>query len=154
MAALLLALWRARRLGRPVAEPVPVELAGSELTAAVGDLMARGHRREAAAAGLRDGVRRALGRAGAAEPQALEPLTDREQEILRMIGEGLTNREIADALVLSLNTVKSHRLRVYQKLGLHTRAELGTFMSKPGISRSSPSCGMVTPFPSWHHETE
>lgn len=61
----VLVLWRARRLGRPVLEPQPVELAGSELVAAVGHLMQRAKGREQAAATLRDDLRRTLaGRLG------------------------------------------------------------------------------------------
>jgi hypothetical protein len=55
------ALWRARRLGRPVTEDQPVHVAGSELTVAVGNLLARAGRRDAAASGLRADLRRWLG---------------------------------------------------------------------------------------------
>lgn len=57
----VLAWWRGRRLGRPVAETEPVRLAGSEIVAAVGDLLARTTNRDAAAHQLRDGARRWLG---------------------------------------------------------------------------------------------
>jgi two-component system response regulator NreC len=53
-----------------------------------------------------------------------DPLTAREREILALIAQGLTNRDIAAQLVVSLNTVKTHRLRIYQKLGLHDRVDL------------------------------
>jgi uncharacterized protein DUF4350 len=56
----LYALWRARRLGRPVVEPSPVEIPGSELVAAVGRLFQRRRARDRAAALVRDGTRRAL----------------------------------------------------------------------------------------------
>lgn len=80
-------------------------------------------------------VREALKQPPSAESPAPEPLTDREQDVLRLIAEGLTNKEIADRLVLSLNTVKTHRLRLYQKLHLHTRAELVAFARRKGILR-------------------
>ena len=54
------AAWRARRLGRPVLEPQPVQIAGSELVVAVGNLLQQGRRREAAAAMLRSSLRRTL----------------------------------------------------------------------------------------------
>ena len=57
----LFALWRARRLGRPVPEPQPVQIAGSELVVAVGNLLQQGRRRESAAAMLRSELRRTLG---------------------------------------------------------------------------------------------
>jgi hypothetical protein len=53
-------LWRARRLGRPVLEPQPVQIAGSELVAAVGNLLQRARGRPQAAALLRDDLRRTL----------------------------------------------------------------------------------------------
>ena len=56
----LFALWRARRLGRPVLEPQPVQIAGSELVVAVGHLLQQGRRRESAGAMLRADLRRAL----------------------------------------------------------------------------------------------
>ena len=60
IAFVVLCLWRARRLGRPVLEPQPVQLAGSELVAAVGNLLQQARRRGQAAALLQDDVRRTL----------------------------------------------------------------------------------------------
>jgi hypothetical protein len=60
LAFLLYALWRARRLGRPVLEPQPVEIPGSELVAAVGRLFQRAHARGRAAELVREGTRRSL----------------------------------------------------------------------------------------------
>lgn len=54
------ALWRARRLGRPVLEPQPVQIAGSEIVTAVGNLLQQGRRREAAASMLRSDLRRTM----------------------------------------------------------------------------------------------
>lgn len=56
----LFALWRARRLGRPVTEPQPVEVAGSELVVAVGNLLQQARRRDAAGEMLRVELRRTL----------------------------------------------------------------------------------------------
>ncbi len=53
----------------------------------------------------------------------LEPLSEREIEVLQRIAEGLTNREIADRLYLSLNTVKVHTRNIYGKLDVHNRTE-------------------------------
>lgn len=80
-------------------------------------------------------VREALNHEGSGELATAEPLTDREQGVLRLIAKGLTNKEIADRLILSVNTVKTHRLRLYQKLHLHTRAELVAFARRKGILR-------------------
>jgi hypothetical protein len=60
VAFVILALWRSRRLGRPVAERQPVEIPGSELVVAVGRLFQRSRARERAAALVRDDVRRSL----------------------------------------------------------------------------------------------
>lgn len=48
-------------------------------------------------------------------------LTAREREIVRLVATGLTNREIAEQLVISTGTVRTHLARVYEKLGVHTR---------------------------------
>ena len=55
---------------------------------------------------------------------APDPLTDREREVLRMIAEGKTTREIAKELRLSPKTVESHRNRLMQKLEIHGTAGL------------------------------
>jgi hypothetical protein len=60
VAFVVVALWRSRRLGRPVEEPQPVRIEGSELTRAVGRLLERNRRPERAAAILRDRARREL----------------------------------------------------------------------------------------------
>ncbi len=52
-----------------------------------------------------------------------EPLTDRELEILRLIDEGLSNRDIAQRLVVTLETVKWYNKQIYGKLGVHTRTQ-------------------------------
>jgi len=51
----------------------------------------------------------------------IEPLSDRELELLQLLAIGLTNREIATRLYLSLHTVKAHTRNIYSKLGVHNR---------------------------------
>lgn len=53
----------------------------------------------------------------------LDPLTEREQEILRLLSEGYSNREIAAQLIVALSTVKSHINSLYSKLGTHRRTQ-------------------------------
>jgi Domain of unknown function (DUF4350) len=74
VAFVLLALWRARRLGRPVAEPQPVQLPGAELVVAVGNLLQRAKGRGQAAGLLTDDLRRTL-----AERLGLPPSTPADQ---------------------------------------------------------------------------
>lgn len=53
----------------------------------------------------------------------IEPLSERELEVLRLIAEGLANEEIAQRLVLSLPTIKWHTSNVYGKLSVKNRTE-------------------------------
>jgi ATP/maltotriose-dependent transcriptional regulator MalT len=58
------------------------------------------------------------------DPQTLiEPLSERELEVLRLIAEGCTNQEIADRLVVALSTVKTHINNIYGKLGVQSRTQ-------------------------------
>ena len=59
------------------------------------------------------------------EPPAemVEPLSERELEVLHFIEEGLSNREIAQKLFLSMSTVKVHTYNIYSKLGVHSRTQ-------------------------------
>ena len=59
----------------------------------------------------------------AANVELIEPLTERELEVLQLINEGLTNREIAAKLYLSHNTVKVHTRNIYGKLSVHSRIQ-------------------------------
>lgn len=51
-------------------------------------------------------------------------LTDREKEVLQLLAEGRSNKDIASMLNLSINTVETHRTRIMQKLNLHSAAEI------------------------------
>ena len=59
------------------------------------------------------------------DPQSamIEPLSERELEVLQLIAEGLTNPEIAAKLFLTLNTVKAHTRNIYGKLDVHSRTQ-------------------------------
>jgi two-component system response regulator NreC len=60
-------------------------------------------------------------------------LTSREREVLQLIAEGYTNREIADLLHLSIKTVQNHRSKIMKKLDLHDRGELIKYAIQHGI---------------------
>ena len=60
-------------------------------------------------------------------------LTPREREILKLIAEGHTSREIAEMLFISLKTVMGHRTKIMDKLGLHNRTELIKYAMRKGI---------------------
>lgn len=51
-------------------------------------------------------------------------ITDREKDILKLIGEGCSNSEICDKLVVSLSTVKKHVYNIYTKTGVKSRTQL------------------------------
>jgi LuxR family maltose regulon positive regulatory protein len=55
--------------------------------------------------------------------ELIEPLSERELEVLQLIAEGLTNPEIASRLFLALNTVKTHAGNIYGKLNVHSRTQ-------------------------------
>lgn len=68
----------------------------------------------------------------AAEEENSDGLTSREHEIMKLVAAGLTNQEIANALVLSVTTVQTHRAHIMAKLGLHSRTELVKYAIKRG----------------------
>ena len=77
--------------------------------------------------GLQKGV--SLKQRVGAEPE----LTPREEEILRLVVQGLTNQEIARRLFISIKTVQAHRANLMKKLGVHDRVELVKYALKKGL---------------------
>jgi two-component system response regulator NreC len=63
----------------------------------------------------------------------LDLLTSREREVLQMIAEGQTNKEIANVLNLSVYTVEAHRGKIMEKLNLHSAADIVRFAIRNGI---------------------
>jgi LuxR family maltose regulon positive regulatory protein len=55
--------------------------------------------------------------------ELIEPLSEREIEVLQLIAQGLSNREVGDRLYLTLNTVKAHSRTIYSKLGVNNRTQ-------------------------------
>ena len=62
-------------------------------------------------------------RAAPAAQSLVEPLSQRELEVLQLIAQGLSNREISARLFLALDTVKGHNRRIYDKLQVQRRTE-------------------------------
>ena len=66
-------------------------------------------------------------------PRASAELTDRQREVLQLIAEGRSNKEIGEILAVSVKTVEFHRGRIMAKLGVHTAAELAAFAVRRGM---------------------
>lgn len=81
-------------------------------------------------------VQEYLHKSSVPDPQAPK-LSPREEEIMRFIAEGYTNKEIADKLVLSPSTVHSHRNNIMHKLELNSRYELVQYARKHGLIKPS-----------------
>ncbi|HUN54011.1 MAG TPA: response regulator transcription factor [Smithella sp.] len=62
-----------------------------------------------------------------------DTLTSREREILKLVGEGYKNREIADDLCISMKTVEKHRENLMKKLDLHTASALTSYAIEKGL---------------------
>jgi DNA-binding NarL/FixJ family response regulator len=86
-------------------------------------------------------ARTAMEDAGPSAPGQADPyetLTDREKQVLKLVAEGLSNREVAEVLGISVKTAMSHREKVMEKLQLHNRTELVRFALKRGVIRVDP----------------
>lgn len=69
-----------------------------------------------------------------AERTAFSVLTSREREVLQLLAEGKTTKEIAAQLHLSVKTIETHRLQVMEKLNLHSIAELTKYAIREGLT--------------------
>ncbi|MFI1354123.1 response regulator [Streptomyces sp. NPDC020898] len=72
-----------------------------------------------------------LVRQGKALPR--KPITEREEEILKLVAEGRSSKEIAELLVISVKTVDRHRANLLQKLGMRDRVELTRYAIRTGL---------------------
>ena len=104
--------------------------AGSELVAAIRAVHRGGMVIDPAVAreAMGDG---AGGGAAAADPY--DALTERERQVLKLVAEGRSNKEVAGVLGVSIKTAMSHREHVMQKLGLHSRTDLIRFAIRAGV---------------------
>ncbi|MFI6151328.1 response regulator [Kitasatospora sp. NPDC051170] len=76
---------------------------------------------------------------GVRQPSEAARLTDREQEVLALIGEGLTNRQIGERLYLAEKTVKNHISRLLAKLGVERRVQAALLAPRVLGGRSHPA---------------
>jgi DNA-binding NarL/FixJ family response regulator len=72
----------------------------------------------------------------ASETEPYERLTDREKQVLKLVAEGRSNKEVATLLGISVKTAMSHREHVMQKLDVHTRTDLIRFALRAGVIRA------------------
>ena len=67
----------------------------------------------------------------------LDQISDREKEVLKLLAEGRSNREIGELLCLSVKTVMSHRASLMDKLGIHNRTDLVKFAIRAGLTTAA-----------------
>jgi DNA-binding NarL/FixJ family response regulator len=77
----------------------------------------------------------------AGAPDALGTLTARETEVFKLVARGMSNGEIADALVVSEATVKTHVAAILAKLDLRNRAQAVVFAYESGVVRAAAPAG-------------
>jgi DNA-binding NarL/FixJ family response regulator len=77
---------------------------------------------------IRDHLRNALD-----GEQLRDPLTPRETEVIKLVAESYTNKQIADALVISEKTVERHRANILEKLGMRDRVQLTRYAIRRGL---------------------
>lgn len=120
-------LARARlELARAIAEEQP-EVAVAEAKGALEAFELRQAARDADAAAS---LLRSLGAAGRTAPKRRAPLTNRESEVLELLGHGLTNPEIAERLFISRKTAEHHVGHILSKLDLRNRSEAAAYAAR------------------------
>ena len=121
-----------RLLKAGVAGYVLKKSAGSELAGAIRAVHKGGLVLDPAVA------RVAMAEAGPDTPAGADPyetLTDREKQVLKLVADGKSNKEVAEVLGISVKTAMTHREHVMEKLKLHNRTELVRFAIKQGVIR-------------------
>ncbi len=68
------------------------------------------------------------------EDREVAMLSEREREVLNCVAKGFTNREIAEALIISENTARNHVSRILDKLGLSRRSEAASFAVRHNLA--------------------
>ena len=75
---------------------------------------------------------------GGREGSPLDALTARQREVLQMIAEGRTTKQIAHALAVSVKTIETHRAEIMRRLGIHDIAGLALFAARHGLVAGDP----------------
>ncbi len=76
----------------------------------------------------------------ASAPRApVQLLSSREQEVLKLLAQGYTNQEVGTRLCLSVKTIETYRVRIVDKLGLRSRADLTRYALEMGLLNPAPS---------------
>jgi DNA-binding NarL/FixJ family response regulator len=83
----------------------------------------------------KEALQEAAAPAPAATATPYDLLTDREKQVLKLVAEGRSNKEVAEVLDISVKTAMSHREHIMEKLGLHSRTELIKFALREGVIR-------------------
>jgi DNA-binding NarL/FixJ family response regulator len=123
--AVALAAVRAGATSHLAGPVAPTELAGAVRRTAAGEVVF--------SPGLADVLLEEFGRPGA-EREGPRQLTERESDVVRLVVDGLTARQIATRLVLSPRTVENHVQNVLRKLHLHSRASLVRYAIEQGLA--------------------
>jgi DNA-binding CsgD family transcriptional regulator len=133
-------------IGHHARIPMPFERARTLLV--LGQLERRQRHREAATTALREALedferlntplwaeraRTELARTDVATTKGATGLTIGEQRVAELAAKGMTNRDVASALFISSKTVEANLVRIYRKLGIHSRAELGRLFGESDV---------------------
>ncbi len=78
-------------------------------------------------------IRDCIDRERSGEAGRRDPLSPRETQVLKLVAEGCTTREVAEKLILSERTVERHRANLMSKLGMHNRVELTRYAIRRGL---------------------
>ncbi len=108
--------------------------AGTELVSAIRGVARGGLVLDPAIA--REALREDVPSGAGANGDPYDALTDREKQVLKLVAEGKSNKEVASLLDIAVKTAMSHREHVMQKLDLHSRTELIRFALRQGVIRA------------------
>jgi DNA-binding NarL/FixJ family response regulator len=120
-----------------VAGYVLKKAAGTELVAAIHAVQRGGVVVDPAVAG--EVLRETIGGWTVPSDDPYESLTDRERQVLKLVAEGRSNKEVATFLDISIKTAMTHREHVMQKLALHNRTDLTRFALRRGLIDGDPA---------------